>query len=35
MNQENLEWSMEVDQNEFKENIDVEAIEDEEFIESI
>ena len=33
MDQETLVWSMEIDQN--KENIDVEAIEDEEWIESI
>ena len=35
MDHETLVWSMEVDQNENKENIDVEVIEDAEWIESI
>ena len=35
MDHETIEWSMEVDQNEDKENIDEEVIEDAELIESI
>ena len=35
MNHETIVWSMEVDQNEDKENIDEEVIEDAELIESI
>ena len=35
MNHETLVWSMEIDQNEDKENIDVEIIENVEWIESV
>ena len=35
MDHETIVWSMEVDQNEDKENIDEEVIEDAEWIESI